>query len=353
VEDFPETMDKYFYTSPAIRDKTGLWRLVIRQAGEGQLSFGLIATDIAKNVITVDANVEICVSMGGRDLVPDLKDIKFVHKYECEGDCGYSQPISINFKQLKNDKLDIKCRIYFNCRELMNIHRMINFFTNTIQTNNANRTLAFWPAVPRPFTGRQGNLPCEVGTIYPENKFCPLDSEISAEGSMLTGTELEGCKTTFLKHPETKTFFWKIPNFSNLVKNVDCWEISSPQVFVNSHGFCSIWRLKLIEMHGVFHIRMQLRGLPKGVAQIKSRHLLQLVDNFGDCVIPEHCGTTNKFPEYFHNWDTCRISLYRRETILERFTSIENVLTLRISLQCEPNDTVKIDKESADWILQD
>lgn len=44
--------------------------------------------------------------------------------------------------------------------------------------------------------------------------------------------------------------------------------------------------MKLIEVSGVFRVHVQLRGLPKTLNQVRLWYLLQLVDTFGDSVVP-------------------------------------------------------------------
>jgi len=105
-----------------------------------------------------------------------------------------------------------------------------------------------------------------------------------------------------------------------------------------------------LELQGVFRLHLQLRGLPRSVKQIKLWYLLQLVDNVGDSVIPEHAICRVKYPDHMNLWETTRHILYRRETIIERFVTPRGSLSLRISLQMEPNDLALMEVDSDEWI---
>jgi hypothetical protein len=149
----------------------------------------------------------------------------------------------------------------------------------------------------------------------------------------------------------------------------------SPQFFVHSctstYDVCSIWRMKLIEVNGVFRLHVNLRGLPQNQKQVKVWYLLQLVDNFGDSVVPgmqnkmydirhslnsivliEHSVSRVKYPDLLNLWDTSRHILYRRETLLSRFLSIDGNLTLRLSLQVQPNEIPLLEAHSDIWLLK-
>lgn len=66
----------------------------------------------------------------------------------------------------------------------------------------------------------------------------------------------------------------------------------------------------------------------------------------------ENSITRVKHPDHLNLWDTVRHILYRRDYLLQRFLSATGNLSIRISMQVEPNDLAILESaDSDDWIL--
>jgi len=339
VENFSEEIKKGMMASPPFTDKSGEWCLVIvqKECIDGvQTYFGLIASNLPREVELVKSYIEFTlVNQQGQDLCPGFHSLYLQHSFACVGDCGYTRGITLSSRQLKvHQQLEIKCRIEFERQEIGYLRELYKRFMGVYERD------------PK-------NTRNETSLIRTAPTFGFISQQKQSDKNQLTDSIWRGSPTaTFVQHPETKTFVWEIPNFQSLLKDSECWGMFSPLLFVNSHDFCSIWRLKFFELMGVFRLHVQLRGLPGDIKQVKTWHLVTLVDNYGDQVVPEDCNPRLKYPDYLNLWDSHRHILYRRETLLDRFVSTKGTVTIRISLQVEPNELVWMEGSSSDgWIL--
>ncbi|CAL8092442.1 unnamed protein product [Orchesella dallaii] len=340
VTGFSLQLQDGFLASPSFLDKSGQWRMVVKQKKgmDGiQTSFGLMCTDIYPEIEKVTANVTFfCTNQYGQELsTGGMRNLKFQQEYQCPGDSGFSRPIRLSRKQLGEDEtITIHCSVEFH-------KKAITFLKTFVRNLREGEGSGAGEGTRKNKKGK--NIVTEHGTILPGN----LEFQDDDDGNF---PSVFRPLTRFVHHSETKTFVWEIPDFSTLLESSELWGIYSPQFFLNSHDICSIWRMKLLEVQGVFRLHVQLRGLPRSVKQVKLWYLLQLVDNVGDSVIPEHAVCRVKYPDHMNLWDTTRHILYRRETILERFVNMRGTLSLRISLQMEPNDLALMEVDSDEWI---
>lgn len=325
-----------FLASPPFLDKSGQWRMVIRQkrtmAGI-QTMFGLLCTDIFPEVEMITASCTFfCTNQLGQELnTGGMRNLAFKYEFMCPGECGMTRPIRISKKQLgPGEVITIHCSVEFRLKTVTFLKTLSQSMRNSLGGDREERR-----------TKKGKNVVREQGAVYPG------DLEFHEEDSLPTAFRPV---IRFVQHRQTRTFVWEIPGFTTLMENSELWGIYSPQFFIDFHDVCSIWRMKLLEVQGVFRLHVQLRGLPRGVKQVKLWYLLQLVDSYGDSVIPEHAVCRVKYPDMMNLWDTTRHILYRRDTILERFINASGTLTLRISLQMEPNDLALMAVDSDDWI---
>lgn len=332
-----------FVASPPFLDKCGQWRLVIKQKRgmDGlQTVFGLMCTDIPQEVEGVTASVTVfCTNQLGQELsTGGTRDLKFHHDYQCPGDCGFSRNIRLSRRMLgESESITIHCTVEFR-------KKMVTFM-RTLARNIAEDANGDESGAVGGGKKKKGkNQVVEYGEIIPGTVNFHEDDDLSCPEYRPV--------LRFIQHPQTRSFVWEIPGFCSLLEDVELWGLYSPQFFVNSHDICAIWRMKLLEVQGVFRLHVQLRGLPRSVKQVKLWYLLQLVDKYGNSVIPEHAVCRVKYPDHMNLWDTTRHILYRRETILERFIGGDNNggLVLRISLQMEPNDLALMEVDSDEWI---
>ncbi|ODM96094.1 hypothetical protein Ocin01_10585 [Orchesella cincta] len=338
VTGFSQQLRDGFLASPAFLDKSGQWRMVVKQKRgmDGvQTSFGLLCTDIYPQIELVTANVTFfCTNKYGQELnTGGMRNLKFQQEYQCAGDAGFSRPTRFTRRQLGEDEaVTIHCSVEFHKKTVTFLKTLVRNLREDGSSGDGERK------------NKKGkNIVTEHGTILPGNLEFQDDDDSNFPSVFRP-------LTRFVHHSETKTFVWEIPDFTTLLESSELWGIYSPQFFLNSHDICSIWRMKLLEVQGVFRLHVQLRGLPRSVKQVKLWYLLQLVDNIGDSVIPEHAVCRVKYPDHMNLWDTTRHILYRRETILERFVTPRGALSLRISLQMEPNDLALMEVDSDDWI---
>lgn len=328
-----------FLTSPPFLDKCGQWRMIIKQKRgiEGlQTSLGLMCTDIFPEIELVHATVTFfCTNLSGQEVATGgMRDLKFHHEYMCPGDCGYTRYVRLPRKLLgQSETITVHCTVEFRKQMVTVLKTLVRRLECHGGDEEPNHI----------YMRKKGkNTVNEEGIIQPGN----LEFE---EGGHLASPIRSVMR--FVRHAETKTFVWELPQFCSQLKNSELWGVYSPQFFVNSHDTCAIWRMKLLEVQGVFRLHVQLRGLPRSVKQVKLWYLLQLVDMHGDSIIPEHATYRIKYPDHMNLWDTSRHILYRRETILERFIGGNSgSLTLRISLQMQPNDVSLMEVDSDEWI---